>query len=428
MKINKINNDFLVLIFMLFPFWELITLQLNYYTKVPVSFFTSLKYLLVFIPIFLFLLKISGNTKVVLRKEGLLMSIYTLYVFFHIIGSNNFFLKVDGFKFEFLFPFFALFYLHDYFSTNVDYLHLFIKILFYQGLITLSLGTLEYFNQEILTTIYRQELDDIPHIYWFKVPRLISTAGNPINLGATLCIWIVSYIYMMKKKYSKVLNILFPLILLVTLFVVSMTLSRTSLIVFVFVVLLSFLIGMKGVFNKILFLSLLGFCSMIIVSIFLQGIDIAFLFDRFGNIFEGSEYTKNARVINWNYAINSMQPIEYLWGKGIGASTPNGEYVIKYNGYMIENGYMSTFINYGAIGALLYLAIIIRFSYLSILIKKHNNALGLFLILFLVVYGLFNTSNDYNRNLPYMLYFWVFYVYSEIEYLKIKDLIKEKKI
>lgn len=422
MRVNRINNKFLVLIFILFPFWEIITLQLNYFTKLPVSFFTSLKYLLVFIPIFLFMLQIFEGNRIVLRKEAGLMSIYILYVFFHIVGSANIFLKMDAIKFEFLFPFFTLLYFHNSIDNDKDYIDFLIKVIFYQGIITLFLAVLEYLNQEVLTIIYRQSLDEIPHIHWFNIPRLISTAGNPINLGATLCVWIASYIYMVKKKYFKILNVLFPLALLLSLFVVSMTLSRTSLIVYVFVVLFSFLIGIKGWFNKILFLSLIGGTGILIISVFLQGIDIAFLFDRFGNLLEGNEYTKNARVINWNYAVSSMDTIEYIWGKGIGASTPNGEYVTKYNGYMIENGYMSTFINYGIIGVCFYVTIIIRFYYLSLKIKKRNEALGLFLILFLIVYTLFNTSNDYNRNLPYMLYFWCFYILAEIEQIKINQI------
>ncbi|CAL2077259.1 membrane hypothetical protein [Tenacibaculum dicentrarchi] len=420
MKIDKINFNLLILIFILFPFWQIVTAQINFFLKIPLSVLTSIKYLLVFLSIFLFLFKIYINNKIDIRRNSILLGIYVFYVFCHLIGSGSLFLKMDGFKFEFIFPFLALLIFNSNYSETRNF-DILIKILFYQGIITLVVGFLEFFDQNILTFLYRKSLDDIPHINWFSVQRLMSTAGNPINLGATLSIWIVAYLYILNNRGKLLIKIFYPVILLLTFFIVSMTLSRTSLIVFILTAFLSLFLIIEGFFNRVVFVSLISLILLSIIGFLLEGVNIDLVLSRFQNLFEAKEYTSNARVINWNNAFDKMDFIEYIWGKGIGTSTPKAEYVKNYNGVMIENGFISTFINYGIIGLLMYLLLTIRFFYLSIKLKSKNKGLGLFLLLFLVVFCFFNMSNDYNRNLPYMMYFWVFYIVSEIEFEKIKN-------
>lgn len=419
MRIAKINSYILILIFVLFPFWSIIVAQINYFLKVPLNILTSIKYLFVVFSIFLFLINIFVKKNIQIREESILLGIFVIYVFFHLVGSSSLFLKLDGFKFEFVFPFLALliFNANNY---NINYLDILIKIIFYQGIVTLLVAFLEFMDQELLELLYRKSLKDIPHIRWFSVQRLMSTTGNPINLGATLSIWITSFLYMIYRNKVILLKLLYPVVLLFTFFIVSLTLSRTSLIVFIFTVFLSIFLAIDGYVNKVFFISLVVFILGFLVSVFLKDINIDLVLTRFENLFDTNEYTSNARVINWNYAISNMNIMEYFWGKGIGTSNPKAEYVQNYNAFMIENGFVSTFINYGILGVLLYLFLIIKFYVLSFKIKENNKALGLFLIIFLTVFCLFNTSNDYNRNLPYMLYFWIFYVLSELEFLKIK--------
>jgi len=413
-SLNYIVNKLLIFIFITFPFWEVISAQFTYFLHIPVVILGIFKYAIVIIVIFLLFISLMKK-KFIIASNSIFIFIYVLYVGLHIIGSSHFMLKIDGLRYEFLFLLLAfLLFTQDLFKIiNINFL---IKIIFIQGFLITFVALYEYVNQDILITLYRKSLDEIPHITWFSMNRLISTVGNPINLGASLIIWIASYLYIIYYYKYKFLKYIFVIILLVIFFLISMTLSRTSLLAYILVLCVSLLLGVNNVRTRFFILSILGILTIVSISYIIQTINIDLLLQRFGNLGDTSEYTENARVKNWYYALSTFESIEYLWGKGLGASTPNGEYVELYGGLSVESSFISIFVNYGILGFLLFSVIFIRFFIISIFILKINKSLGLFFLLFLLIFGIFSLANDYNRNLPYVLYFWIFYYYAEINY------------
>jgi len=174
--------------------------------------------------------------------------------------------------------------------------------------------------------------------------------------------------------------------------------------------------------HKVSFLSLFGFAFVLSVLCFgffvlyVDGLGFAPILSRFENLFVLSTYTENERVANWVAAINSMQPYEFIWGRGIGASSPDSSVFAVTSARPIENSYITIYYQYGFIGLLLFLALLIRFFYIGAAIGKVDKALGRLVISCALFFFIMHFGNDFVRNLPFSFYYWFLYVFFELTY------------
>jgi len=411
-RIGKINTSLLLMIFVFVPFWEIFAAQINYFLHIPIQMLSILKYSIILGLIFSLIFEFFLLKSLVTKKYALIVLVYSSYIFLHIIGDVHFMLIFDGLRYEFLYPLMATLILLN--KNNIlPNFNTIVIIIIIQGITLIIFGLFEVNNQHILEIAYRRPLSEIPHINWYSINRLISLSGNPINLGASTIISMsFLYFYLLENKNIKN-NILFIIFLFLSFFIVSATLSRSSLITYAIVVLLIFNMYSKNIYKK----SILYFIFFILLAMLFynlnETLDLGLYIKRFSNLFSVNEYSSNVRVSNWISGFNQLNHIEIFWGKGIGISTPTEELGELYNGIMIENSFVSIFIEFGLIGFLIFSIIYIRYFYLINRMKKYNANISKVLFLFLTTYTLFSFGNDFNRNLPFNLYFWIFYSYLE---------------
>lgn len=419
LKIESTVRILIATIFVVFPLWEVISAQLNYFLHIPIGFLGLLKYSILIATIYILIYLHAASKKLFsLSIQSLMSGLYVVYIVLHVISDVDVVLILDGLKYELLYPLLAFLLLVNIKKNVLPKIDLILKIILVQGMVILFIGLYEYFNQDILAILYRSSLELIPHISWFSIKRLISIVGNPINLGAMTTIFVIVLNYFYNENKTSMLKPALPILIILSFFVVIMTLSRTSLMVFILIITIILSISVKGLVNRSIFY--LSLISLILVLYYLlyEYIDLELVFKRFSGLADNNEYTDNTRTLNWKYAISSMDYLQYIWGKGIGISTPNADLAEKYGGLIVENGFISTFIEYGLIGISLYTLFFLRFMYIAFELRASNGNLAYFFILFLIVFSLFNLGNDYNRNIPFNLYFWTFYAY--LEFIKLR--------
>ncbi|WP_251767490.1 hypothetical protein, partial [Shewanella indica] len=129
-------------------------------------------------------------------------------------------------------------------------------------------------------------------------------------------------------------------------------------------------------------------------------------------------YVQNSRVDNWLSGMGNLDNILYvLWGLGLGVARPSGDDAI-----VVENAFISIFINFGLIGFIIYLYFFVMGFYNAFyVLKKHreHRYSFLFLSVFSVLFVM-STGNDINRNYPFSFIFWVF-VYFSFSFRKLMD-------
>ena len=234
---------------------------------------------------------------------------------------------------------------------------------------------------------------------------------NPINFGAFLVLFfLVIHYYYDRRKFSFV--IYYILTVLVFILVIG-SLSRLALLAMILVLL--FLYFYKSSILKLSFFAFFIFLSIVYLINF---VEIDNVMSRIETIFVLTTYTENARVNNWVFAISQLDLYQYLWGRGIGASSPDSSIVAVTSALPVENAFVSVFLQYGLIGLIMIFLIIIRFLYVGYSLIGINSAVGKFVIGFILFFISTSLGNDFFRNSPFVFYFWFFYVYFEIVYAR----------
>jgi len=407
-----LSKSLILTVLISFPFWEILTAQINYFFHVPILFLGLTKYLILYALTSVLLMRFLYKKSPVVNKHSSLIIIYTVYILLHIIGDVHPMLVLDGLKYEFIYPFIGMLILINKKNPlpNFDTLS---NIIIIQGAILVIFALFELNNQAILEIAYRRPLESIPHIHWFSINRLISFAINPINLGALVIIFLSFLYFKLLQKRSTFIKVIFISFLILSLIVISGTLSRSSLLTYLIVVFLMVHFYFNNPLYRIILYSVLCAAAIGIITYLSYTYDLSLYFKRFVDLFTIAEYSDNARVFNWINAFSQMNYLDMLWGKGIGISTPSGELGLLYGGIMIENSFISHFLEFGFIGFILYLAVFARYFYLIKILKKFNENISVTLFIFLIIFILFSMGNDYNRNLPFNIYFWFLYAYLE---------------
>lgn len=411
-KIIKVNILFL---FIVLPLWSVISIQLGavIFNK---EFFSALKYLfIIFLLLFTFISISIRKKKIHIYKGYIFFLLFTIYVFLHLIGYVPMALLIDGMRYELLFMIMAVLLLFTSINS-LPSINTISKIIILQGVTVVIFGFWQIYDITILESIYRSEIDDIGNIKLAISYRVVSLLNNPINLGAFL---IVAYLFSIYKKDS--LSIFFYIFFMLLLILIFGSLSRLALLSFFLVVLVNFIINNKLINNLFFILIIMLVLSTAIYSLYDE---YGYFLVRFENLSSLSEYTENARLTNWINAIENMNTIQLWWGYGLGMSTPTFEKILLYGGIMIENSFISIFIQYGVMGLVGYILIFIRFFFISVSLRKYDKKLFQFMILFLVFFSSMSIGNDFFKNSPFVFYFWFFYIYAERIYI---NYTKERK-
>ncbi|WP_045618463.1 O-antigen ligase family protein [Vibrio vulnificus] len=406
LSIKTVSKSCVVFSLALFPFWEVLTAQTIKLSGVFGPVMGFVKYAILILPLIFSLA--YANPK--LQRVKVLYITYIVYLLLHFIGDSGVYLYLESSRFLILYPLvFILLYsfMEDIFDIHYNII---LKIFLLQFLFVSLMAIFEFFDQSILVFLYGKQLQDIPHITWFSGVRLISVIGNPINLGAVLLI-LFTFVYFDCGFKSNVIKI--ALLILLS-FPVLFTLSRMSTLLLG--VLMTFLISREFrnnnlFFSIVLILSVFLFIYLIFTSdIISDAIDI--FVKRTENIFNPSEYTENLRVQHWNEALTRFDNVIYVfWGLGGGSSNPSEIMRDSFGSLIIENSFISQFVDYGIIGLIMYISIFCRVIYLGLFFCRKTTYVGPLIAMTLLLF--FSFTNDYHRNLPFSLWFWFLIFYLE---------------
>lgn len=400
LKINSVIYYLLIFAFILFPFLGILSIHSN--------LFVGYRYLslILIIALSIFLIPFYKQ-RLSLPKEQIIFFFYVLYCSLHFIGDVSSPLILDGFRYELVYMLMALFFLFLPFNTLPN-LKLLSKIIYVQGLIVIFFSFWQLYDISILEVLYKSNLEDIGDIKLAIGYRLVSLLENPINLGAFFIIVFISINYY-KEYFEKLWFLWFQVLTLVILLLVFATLSRLALLSFIAVLTVYLLKNQSSM--KIIFFILI-FSTLLLVATYFLYEEYEYLFLRFEKLTSLAEYTENSRLSNWSDAISKLN-LQFLWGLGLGASTPTYSKQVLYGGIQVENSFITILIQFGFIGLIMYLLVIYRFFKLSKLINKYDKNSSTFILLFVVFFITMSLGNDFNRNSPFVFYFWFFYAYSE---------------
>lgn len=345
------------------------------------------------------------NKRLSFNYYSTLLFFFAFYAILHVIGQVNLGLMFDGARYQLgylvIFTLICIIpHAQERASINVDLLA---KIVFIQTLIAVVVGVVEFFNPSIIGFLYGIDKDMMEHVTLAAGFRLISVFGNPINFGGFLCVGLAASYYLAVKKTKPLVWLAFWVYWIVLVFLVFFTLSRLALIAFFAqtILILMFNLFRREIVTKVFFITFL-LVLMPFVFELLNSFDS--LYERFFKLLSLETYTDNARVNNWFGALDNLHYFtNWLWGFGVGASNP----ALGSGGYMIENGFVSILIDFGLIGLTFYVAIWLLSFFIMFTIRKKLNNEFYFIFLFLVCFMLMSFGNDYNRNFPFVIYFWL---------------------
>lgn len=376
------------------------------------------RYLILSLACFSLIFVIAWHVRSLSLSVGFfLLFFYCVYTLFHFIGSVEAFLIIEGLRHELVFVLLSfLIFTFGLSVKNIEFLprlSFIVCAIVVNGVVAALFAVWQFFDLNILEVLYRRPLDEIGNLTLAIGYRLTSTMVNPINFGAFMVL-VFSVINFCCEKQKVNLFVYCLAGALLSVLVVG-SLSRLAVIALLFLIVFLHI-------HKVSFLSLFGFAFVLSVLCFgffvlyVDGLGFAPILSRFENLFVLSTYTENERVANWVAAINSMQPYEFIWGRGIGASSPDSSVFAVTSARPIENSYITIYYQYGFIGLLLFLALLIRFFYIGAAIGKVDKALGRLVISCALFFFIMHFGNDFVRNLPFSFYYWFLYVFFELTY------------
>lgn len=393
------------------PFWDVIVPLSTKLSSVFFYVIGPVRYEVMIIASFFMIFLILRNRCIYVNFWKLLPIIYFIFCGLSLIYSDvNLILKLEAFKLQLIILVFCSLLSITIFYEQLISIVKIKKIFYYQLLLVLFVGFIEYLHQDILSFLYNKSLSEISHINYFTSKRLISLIGNPINLGAFIIVCLSFNLDFFIKKSNIILKII---IILLSFFVVYMTLSRLALISFV--ILLIMILRYRNIGLLIISLGML-ITLLILIIPYVNVTDSSF--ERMVSVLNFDTYKENLRVIHWGIAFSDFNSwFDYLFGLGFGISNPSQEYMNLYKSFVIENVFVSVFIENGIIGLSLFLLILCRYIYTAKLFYKKTKDPSF--ICFILMFIVFSFGNDFHRNMPFSFYFWMFYVWLEVYLSKI---------
>lgn len=411
MKVDQLIQRLLILFFLLLPTWGVIGAQVGFLTGQELLFSSS-RYLIVALIFFLCTVALCLRGGTFQYNFGFfILLVYAIYIFSHVIGDTELLLVFEGFRHEVLFVLMAvLLFAYGLMVNNKGFLpefNVIIGTVLINGAVAAAFAIWQFFDETVLELLYRKSLEEINNITLAIGYRLTSTMVNPINFGSYMVMCFVAVQYYFENK--KISSVLYFSLFLLLFFLVMGSLSRLALLSMIVVLIYFYLYKTSLVRFFMMFLLMIAAGFYVLTSL-----DFELILGRFDNLLISDAYTGNDRVGNWGNAISSLEPYQYIWGRGMGASSPDSSIVAETSAITIENGFVSIFIQYGVLGLFLLFLVIGRFFYIGQRIMRFNKSLGKFCVGFLLFFLVISMGNDFFRNSPFVLYFWFFYIYFEL--------------
>lgn len=384
-----------------------------------------------------------NTRKVPIHWSIVVVLVYSLNVVLGLVTNDNLLLveKIDAFRYrcEYAITFALLFHAlkrsKDDLIKMGDYVW---KTLFYTGVMVALIGLIEFVAPEIVYSIYGETLT--PHLSVAlngeAARRLVSTMGNPINLGLQMSLAVVAGLYLLEKnKACRTKKYVYLSSIFVFIWIAVFTYSRTAYVAIIGVMAaycLSPILFNKGKRNKykeranrmkrILldktwspqkkrFVAIVGVVAvLLVIGIQTNGV----VFARFADI-NLMALLRNTRFVR---AYNAFQAsdgglVNILLGHGV------GNIVAESRHYVFEFGYASLLYESGLLGAGLFLFMIVK----SLFSGRHmirtelpHTPLAIAFVSCLAGFCVAMITEDVYFQLPICLYFW-FSVFS-IDYLR----------
>ncbi len=354
----------------------------------------------VYLLIFMHIYRVKDLIKSI-NTNTLIIIVYLVYILFHFfISTVSFYSSLLGLKYHF-FPFLFAYILNViYYNEPIKLLKYFLLMILCSTIIVDIIGLIEYFSPNTIKGLYGDYLKHV-NFRGIKNVRLISTLSNPINLGIFLVFSLIS-IYTLKKllrssKINFLINILIPINILLILF----TLSRAAYAGLFIVVTIYVISSKKRFILTFLFLCFLALFDIIPLHY------LTILLDRFSDM-SFTYISTDMRFVNWyNILMSFFEKIHFLFfGMGIGNLGWTNE------SRLTENAYLGVFIEFGLIGLILYLTLLISFMKNIIRIIRINSLIGYYLLIFFLIFLLWAFLMDIHINLPISFYFWFLFLIS----------------
>lgn len=345
--------------------------------------------------------------------------LYVLMVLFGIIsGTRNnsvdiaFIVKSASYRI--MYP--SIFLLYFSVFKNKDELdklgHNFLVVTNIVTVILALFGIIEKINPEFIHILYGNNLTS--HLTLIineqSTSRLLSLAGNPINLGFYMVIGLSSSLCLclVNLKKSKALVLINLITLPVYIYVMFYTYSRTAIMLSVVVVvtILCFLVRKINTKNKVLLILFTVILFFLISNISIgenSSVVSRLTTMTITNYFNNTRFSRASEAFS-----NGSNYFQFFFGHGI----QNMNYSpIKSSAIVFELGYASLLYESGLLGLLLVVVSYLKAIFLSIFPfkkskEKENNYVDIFFISIIIsgLVGLF--LQDIYMQIPYSLFLW----------------------
>lgn len=395
---------------------------------VPVPMFGGLKEITVFFALIYLIFYVKNKKIILFRNDSAItiMLLYILYISMHIFVTHS--SKTSAllmFKYHllyilFLYAFYKIFKYH-YLNGDIDLENAITKIfraIVYIGILVITIGLYEKFiDPELIKSLYRGATI---HTFYAgdEFARVVSTIGNPIMLGYYLIIVSLTALFLFRIKIINKVTVMY--VILSSLILILFTLSRASyLIVCAIAIAYFFLTLNKNNFLiRSLFILIIGIVTVYYID-FNNLLVIDNVMSRFEQL-DSNEIGRDGRLFTWSRSFEEFQNNIYILFFGFGL----GKLGWDDGAFVMENGYFAIIYEFGLMGFLLYCAVLLKF-YLNIhRLKKsiylYDRELALLLTLFLLFFLISMLVSDSHMGIPQVFYFWLFYIVSELFYLRRK--------
>lgn len=376
---------------------------------------------LIIIMLMLFLISVCLLQKDKIKSNKLFFPI-SIYIILVIIGLINEDFKVvsalQAMSYRVLFPilFFSIFLIFkDMKSVGFNMIKTINIICIILGIF----GIIEINNPQLIYNIYGSNLTTHLNLILNGEisSRLVSLAGNPINLGFYMALGVGSAITLIiiNLKKSKIVVVIEILCLILFIYIMFFTYSRSAILVtFVIVLVLFILLSRKtGVGTKLIII-LLSIALYLFLTKYLVNIDA--ISSRINTI-SLTNYFENTRFIRARNGFSEgTNFIQMIFGHGINIESGS-------NSYVFELGYASLFFESGLIGFVAVISCCLIGIFAGLLVRKtSNNENEIYINAFfisIIVSGLAGMFvEDLYMQQPFNLFLWFSIIFLVSRYKK----------
>ncbi len=357
------------------------------------------------------------NGKIKINSNLICVILYTIIVIFSILFNDTLSaeFKLNAFRYrcEYAITLVLLINSFQYSKEEIKDIALqILKILYVIGIIVAIIGCVELVNPRLVYSIYGNSLTTHLSVWTgdslSASSRLISTLGNPINLGlqmvlaigACLCLWHKS------GKSNWHLKAIYPMTLVLFIVITIYTYSRTAYIM-VGAVILAFyasqiLFSKINLKKKVSLVLLIALCATILLILVNNYDSFAYRL----NSISIKTFLENTRVARATTAFTAdwKNLWVYLFGAGVGNRLgSSGQYVFEF-------GYASLLYETGIIGFIIFLCIIISSISSSLYVMKYeltDRYINSTYLSFIAAFCCGMFAEDLYFQSPFNLYFWI---------------------